>query len=189
MNRTNEETHGEPGGRSGGGGGGRWSSEAPLFCPACGAAARRAEAHFCATCGRGLRERAYAPADSLFASYHQQRNRPATLFDDPATVTTASAAVPARSRVRLRVFDNEGNTSAAIALVLICSSLVPFIGILFCPFAVFAGGFGLFESRFTPRVGGARLATSCIGFGFLIAGAQVLLFQLMSVVCDYHGNC
>jgi len=55
MKRTNEETHGEPGERE------------PFVpdCPACGAKARRADAHFCATCGRGLRERTYAPADSL----------------------------------------------------------------------------------------------------------------------------
>jgi len=164
MNRTNEETHREPDG---------WESAA-LNCPACGATARRTEAQFCATCGRGLRERAYAPADSLLASYHQQRNRPPTLFE-----SSAASGVSVRSAARRRMLDNEGNTSAAIALVLICSALVPFIGILFCPLAVFAGGLGLFEAWLVPRVGGARLAASCIGFGFLIAGAQVLLFQLV----------
>jgi len=164
MNRTNEETHAEePGGRE----------PVAVNCPACGAAARRASARFCATCGRGLRERAYAPADSLLASYHQQRNRPPMLFEStPASVSAPGAA-------RRRVFDNEGNTSAGIALVLVFSALVPFVGILFCPFAVFAGGFGLFEAWFEPRVGGTRLAASCIGFGLLIGGAQVLLFQLI----------
>ena len=80
---------------------------------------------------------------------------------------------------RPRVFDNNGNTSATVALVLIFSALVPFIGILFCPLAVFAGGLGLFEAWLVPRVGGARLAASCIGSGFVIAGAQVLLFRLV----------
>lgn len=167
MNRTNEETHAEkPGGLE----------SVALNCPACGAAARRASAHFCATCGRGLRERAYAPADSLFASYHQQRNRPPMLFESTAA---AAVSVPVQRAARLRLFDNEGNTAAAIALVLVFSALVPFIGILFCPFAVFAGGFGLFEAWSEPRVGGRRLAASCIGFGFLIGGAQVLLFRLI----------
>jgi ribosomal protein L37AE/L43A len=163
MNRTSEETHAEVSGRE----------PQALNCPACGAAARRTGAHFCATCGRGLRERAYAPADSLFASYHQQRNRPATLFESSAVGVSVQGAT------RLRVFDNGGNTSAAIALVLVFSALVPFIGILFCPLAVFAGGLGLFEAWFVPRVGGARLAACCVGFGFLIAGAQVLLFRLI----------
>jgi hypothetical protein len=166
MNRTNEETYAEPGGRE----------AAALNCPACGARARRTEARFCATCGRGLLERTYAPADALLASYHQQRSRPPVLFE-PAAV--AAASVPARSRVGLRVFDNQGNTSASIALVLIWSALVPFIGILFCPLAVFAGGLGLFEAWLVPRVGGGRLAACCIGSGFLIAGAQVLLFQFI----------
>jgi ribosomal protein L37E len=167
MNRTNEETHGELSGRR----------PDALNCPACGARARRTEAHFCATCGRGLHERAYAPADALFASYHQQRSRPPVLF---APAAAAAGGVPAPSRAAgLRVFDNEGNTSASIALVLVWSALVPFIGILFCPLAVFAGGLGLFEAWLVPRVGGVRLAACCVGSGFLIAGAQVLLFQLI----------
>lgn len=164
MNRTNKETQGKSGGQE----------PMALNCPACGAAARRTDAHFCATCGRGLRERTYAPADSLLASYHQQRNRPAMLFE-----AAAAARVPVGSAARVRLFDSGGNTSAAIALVLVFSALVPFIGILFCPLAVFAGGLGLFEAWLMPRVGGTRLAASCIGFGFLIAGAQVLLFRLI----------
>ncbi|HEV2799742.1 MAG TPA: hypothetical protein VGW12_04550 [Pyrinomonadaceae bacterium] len=165
MNRTNagempRETHG--------------GFDPPaLNCPACGAAARRTDAHYCATCGRALRERAYAPADSLLASYHQQRNRPAMLFE------TTAASVSVQSAARVSVFDNGGNVSAAIAFVLICSALVPFVGILFCPLAIFAGGVGLFEAWLVPRVGGARLAACCIGSGFLIAGFQVLLFQLI----------
>ena len=167
MNRTNEETPTQtpaaPRGRE----------SIALSCPACGAAARRAAALFCATCGRGLRERAYAPADALLASYHQQRNRPPVLFEAMGT------SAHMREGARRRMFDNEGNTSAAIALVLVYSSLVPFIGILFCPLAVFAGGLGLFESWLVPRVGGTRLAACCTGFGFLIGSAQVLLFQLV----------
>jgi ribosomal protein L37E len=144
-----------------------------LVCPACGAAARRAAAHFCATCGRGLRERAYAPTDSLLASYHHQHRRPAMLFE----AKTSGVRVQGKPE-RANVFDNEGNTAAAIALVLVCSALVPYIGILFCPLAVMAGGFGLFEARVTPHMGGSRLAACCIVFGFVIAGAQVLLWGL-----------
>jgi hypothetical protein len=93
--------------------------------------------------------------------------------------STAAASISVESAARLSVFDSDGNTSAAIAFVLICSALVPFIGILFCPLAVFAGGVGLFEAWLVPRVGGARLAACCIGSGLLIAGVQGLLFQLI----------
>ncbi len=81
-----------------------------------------------------------------------------------------------RTPLPLTMFAHEGNTAAAIALIMVFSALVPFIGILFCPFAVLVGGFGLLEARFIPGTGGARLAVCCIVFGFLIAGAQVLLW-------------
>jgi hypothetical protein len=142
-----------------------------VSCPACGAAARRASAHFCADCGRGLREHAYSPADSLLASYHQQHSRPAMLIEQELR-----SVRPTEKPEHL--FDNEGNTAAAIALVLVCSALVPYIGILFCPLAIMAGGFGLFEARVMPHTGGSRLAAYCIVFGFVIAGAQVLLWRL-----------
>jgi len=139
-----------------------------LVCPACGARARRTNARFCATCGRGLKDNFYAPADSLLASYHLQHTRPAMLFMRE-TERAERATLPRW------VFASEGNNAAAIALILICSALVPFVGILFCPFAVLVGGFGLLEARFVPGTGGARLAVCCIVSGFLIAGAQILL--------------
>ena len=105
-----------------------------VSCPACGALARRAEAHFCATCGRGLREHTYSPADALLASYHQQYSRPAMLFE-PKTNSSASV----RRKLPAHMFDNEGNAASGIALVLIFSALVPYIGILFCPLAVWPG--------------------------------------------------
>lgn len=79
---------------------------------------------------------------------------------------------------RWQIFAEEGNSSAAIALVLVFSALVPFMGLLFCPFAVMMGCYGLLEARFVPHTGGSRLAICCIVFGVLIAGAQVLLWRL-----------
>jgi hypothetical protein len=150
----------------------RGRDELAVSCPACGVAARRAGAHFCSTCGRGLRERTYSPADALLASYHQQHSRPAMSF------AARTNGVRVERKPRAKLFDNEGNTAAGIALVLVFSALVPYIGLLFCPLAILAGGFGLFESWVVPRTGGSRLAASCIVFGFVIAGAQVLLWRL-----------
>ena len=78
-----------------------------------------------------------------------------------------------------RALAHEGNTSAAIALILVVSALVPFVGILFCPLAILVGGFGLFEAWLVPRVGGARLAACCIAGGFLIGGVQFLLLSMI----------
>jgi len=143
-----------------------------LRCPACGASARRALARFCATCGRNLKDSFYAPADALLASYHQQHRRPAMLFERGATAekTRVWRAFPAH------MFRVEQNTSAAIALIFVFSSLVPYIGICFCPFAVLAGGYGLLEAKFFPQTGGARVAAGCILYGLIIAGAQILLW-------------
>lgn len=89
---------------------------------------------------------------------------------------TSSVRVEAKPHAKM--FDNEGNAAAGIALVLVFSALVPYIGILFCPLAIMAGGCGLFEARLTPRAGGTRLAAYCIVFAFVIAGAQILLWRL-----------
>lgn len=83
-----------------------------------------------------------------------------------------------RQMLPAKMFDNEGNTAAGIALVLVFSALVPYLGILFCPLAIMAGGFGLFEAWVMPRTGGSRLAAICIVFAIVIAGAQVLLWRL-----------
>lgn len=170
MNRTNEQTRrGEASDRN--------TKTNALACPACGAAVRRESAHFCATCGRGLKDNFYAPADSLLASYHLQHTRQGVLFEREMEGTGRAAERTTKPHVSLRIFAHEGNTAAAIALIMVFSALVPFIGILFCPFAILIGGFGLLEARFVPDTGGSRLAVCCIVFGFLIAGAQVLLWS------------
>lgn len=170
MSRNNEQTHMETESSAAAAA----AAVAPA-CPACGARARRASAHFCATCGRGLRERAYSPADALLASYHQQHRRPAMLFEPEPR-----AAGVVRRAPRLRLPPDGGNTSAAIALVLVFCSLVPFYGIMFTPLVVVIGGFGLIEAWLFRRMGGARLAVACIGFGLLIAGVQVLVWSYVS---------
>lgn len=89
-----------------------------------------------------------------------------------------TSSVRVEAKPHAKIFDNEGNAAAGIALVLVFSALVPYIGILFCPLAIMAGGCGLFEARLTPRAGGTRLAAYCIVFAFVIAGAQILLWRL-----------
>jgi hypothetical protein len=77
------------------------------------------------------------------------------------------------------VFDTRATLSAAIALVSSAPRSCLSSASCSARSRCFAGGLGLFEAWLVPRVGGARLAASCIGFGFLIAGAQVLLFRFI----------
>jgi hypothetical protein len=142
-----------------------------VVCPACGAAARRAEAHFCATCGRGLRERAYAPADSLLASYHQQHSRPAMLIEQEMNGTGASRATMSRR------FEESHILTTGSALVIIIFAFVPFIGILFCPCAVVMGASNL--RRAPDFEGRRRVAVFNIVCGILIFGVQAFLWWIL----------
>jgi hypothetical protein len=65
-------------------------------------------------------------------------------------------------------------------------SLFPFFGMVFIPFAVMFGCFGLIEAGLFRRKGGARLAVTCIAFGLLIAGAQVLIWTLLLTYFREH---
>ena len=89
------------------------------------------------------------------------------------------SGVQVRRTLRFKLPPDEGNTPAAIALVMVWCSLFPFFGIIFSPFVVVFGGFGLIEAWLFRRRGGARLAVTCIAFGLFIVGAQVLIWMLL----------
>src|SRR2546423_571895 len=80
------------------------SAAAPRVCPACGARARRAEASFCATCGRTLAED-YFPTDSLRASYRFERG--------PSARKPKQSEVLRRERARGRALAARAHARAA----------------------------------------------------------------------------
>jgi hypothetical protein len=162
MNSLSEPTHEGDSSRGG--------ETGVLTCPACGAAARRASAHFCSTCGRGLREHAYAPADSLFASYHQQHTRPAMLFEQEMS------GVGERRATAVEQFEEPRVLAAGSALVVIIFAFVPLIGVLFCPCAVVMG---VIQLRRAPDSHGRRVAIFNIVFGIFVLGAHAFLWWLL----------
>ena len=169
MNRTNKETQGKSGGRE----------AVVLNCPACGAAARRAEAHFCATCGRGLRERTYAPGDALLASYHQQHSRPAMLIEREMRHSRGDEDKRALSN---KLFDAPCDmiTIGAFAFV-VAAAFVPFVGIVFCLCVVVLGVIGMREARRERHtVDERRRATRRIVLGVVIFGAQMIFLYLLA---------
>lgn len=151
----------------------RGEINAPV-CPACGAEARRAGAHFCSTCGRALRERAYAPADALLASYHLQYSRPPMLIERWMRGGTerAPAALPRTGAPRL--------ITPGSALVVVILTFVPFIDILFCPCAVVLGAANLRRAHLVRAArGGTRVAVFSIACGVLAFGAQSFLWWVL----------
>jgi hypothetical protein len=146
-----------------------------VSCPACGAAARRAGAHFCATCGRGLREHSYAPADSLLASYHLQHSRPAMLIGQ------GMRGVGSERATANRRLEESGVLTGGSALVIIIFAFMPFIGILFCPCAVVMG---VIHLRRATDAHGQRVAVFNIVCGILILGAHAFLWWLLYLMAQ-----
>lgn len=149
---------------------------APVICPACGACARRTEARYCATCGRSLGERGYLPADTLRASYHQQRRHPSLV----------SPHTPHRSCIlRRRLPTGLGwyprpQHATARAYALLNLALVPYLGLLFCPGVIVLGSIGLWRARHAPpRHNSVRTARRCVMLGLIICGAQIFLWWLL----------
>lgn len=158
---------------------GEMSAAQASLCPACGAEVRRRSARFCSTCGRSLDAHGYRPADSLRASYHQHRAR-----------AVVKAATPQRVRARRRIivcagvasqkriFPHNLNAATATALTFVAYSLVPYLGILFCPGAVVMGGVGLFQSRCPEQQAGRRASALSILMGLLLFCVQMFLWLL-----------
>lgn len=171
--------------------GGERSPRAACACPACGATARRAEARFCATCGRSLDGGDYFPTDSLLSSYHQQQRRPTapvlTATPAPARRSRGHADAAPRPRPRLTTmpFDKHNNRASATALAFVTYALVPYLGILFCPGALLWGGVGLLRARRAPHVGGRSASALSITLGLLILCVQVLLWWLLYKVPEW----
>jgi hypothetical protein len=151
-----------------------------LVCPACGATPRRASAHFCATCGRGLREHTYAPADSLLASYHQQHSRPAMLIEQE--MNDISDEEEQRWITNALSDDPRHNMLTVAAFVFAVAALVPFVGILFCPCVVVLGALGLRNARRDAHLRGERRAIYSMVLGVVIFGAQVFLLWLFFLI-------
>lgn len=89
-------------------------------CAACGQVGNRLTARYCSACGQDLNSD-FSPARSLMASYYQQRTRALAVVGrvEPALGTIAR---------------EDGLTAFAFAFVTF--SVVPFLGIMFCPIAL-----------------------------------------------------
>lgn len=145
----------------------RRSVSATLFCPACGTEAKREFARFCRVCGKILFED-YEPLDALRASYRMQGK---TLrFDQKQIQETTS------------LFEENKNSASSTAWAFVVYSLVPYIGILFCPGAILMGGVGIFVSYRKPYLGGARTSVCSILLGFVVLGIQIFLWWLLYII-------
>ena len=136
-------------------------------CTACGTEARREGAKFCLTCGK-LLEEDYQPLDALRASYRLQGK-------------TCLVENAKREEIT-NLFEKNENSAAATAWACGVYSMVPYLGILFVPFAFAVGGFGFLVAHRRPQLGGRRLALACIGLSFVILIFQIFLWWLLYII-------
>lgn len=134
-------------------------------CSACGAETPRDSAKFCRICGKLLIED-YQPLDNLRASYRMQGK--SFQFDKKEEITD--------------LFEENKNSASSTASAFVVYSLVPYLGILFCPGAFVMGSIGAVVSYRNPNIGGGRASVYSIVLSLVIFAIQILLWWLLYIV-------
>jgi hypothetical protein len=146
---------------------------APRICSACGAEIERESAKFCRICGKHLLEE-YQPLDTLRASYRLQgKNFQFEKSDE---------------RGAENLFAENKNSASATAAAFLVYSLVPYLGILFCPGAFVMGGVGIFVSYRKPYLGGGKTSLYSIVLSVVVFAVQIFLWWLLYIIPELGRN-
>jgi hypothetical protein len=80
------------------------------------------------------------------------------------------------------LFETNKNVASESAKALVVYSLVPYLGILFCPFALLTGGFGAFVAYRKPSLGGGRTSFYAAVLSIIIFLIQIFLWWLLYII-------
>ena len=80
------------------------------------------------------------------------------------------------------MFEINKNNVSEIAWASFVYSMVPYIGILFIPFTLIIGSFGIGVSYKYPKAGGKKLALISVGLSFFVLALQILLWWLLYII-------
>lgn len=83
------------------------------------------------------------------------------------------------------MFDPDRNGASAVARAFATYSLIPYLGILFCPGAVVMGASGVFQSYRWLEANGRSAGYTSIAVGIIVLGAQLLLWWLLYKVPEW----
>jgi hypothetical protein len=86
------------------------------------------------------------------------------------------------------LFEENNNSISEIAWAFTVYSLVPYIGILFVPFAVMCGILGLYFYRKTPQIGGRKLSVTSLISSIIILFVHILLWYLLFLIPELARN-
>lgn len=143
---------------------------ADFVCSACGTSATRDFAKFCRVCGKLLLEE-YQPLDTLRASYRLQGKN-----------FQFQTAEKSENEETEHLFEENKNSASSTASAFVVYSLVPYLGILFCPFALLTGGFGILTAYRKPYLGGGKTSVYSIALSVIIFAIQILLWWLLYII-------
>lgn len=145
----------------------RTGVDKPTICSACGAEATRGSAKYCLVCGKLMRED-YQPLDAIRSSHGLQQKH--LKFGETKLHETES------------LFAESKNAFSDMAWACVVYSSVPYLGILFVPFALVTGGLGWYKAYSLPASGGGRLALVCVGLSIVIFFVQIFLWWLLYLI-------
>jgi hypothetical protein len=135
-----------------------------IVCAGCGAEISDRKVSSCPVCEKLLSED-YQPLDIIRSAYRLQKRR---LIADDASAED--------------LFEQNKNHISQTAWACFVYSLVPYLGVLFIPFAVATGGLGYYVSVRRPQMGGGRLAVACISLSVLVLAIQLILWWLLYII-------
>ena len=84
------------------------------------------------------------------------------------------------------LFVTNKNSASTTAMAFVVYSLVPFLGVLFCPGAFIFGGIGFVNSyRYPDQIGRAAAVRSLVA-GTIVLGIQVFLWWLLYLIPELN---
>lgn len=135
------------------------------ICQACGAQARRRFARYCLDCGKNLREE-YQPLDNLRSSYRLQNKD----FQVGATARTDT------------LYEKPENAALELARAFLVYSMVPYLGILFTPGAIFTGSLGAVNAYRRAQSAGVKSSLLTVALSIAVLIVQLMLWWLLYLV-------
>jgi hypothetical protein len=143
----------------------------PIDCAACGAD-EGGDDGVCSVCGKLLSE-GYVPLDMIRSTYRMQGKVFSDTLSDPENL-----------------FEDHRNRNYAsdTAWACIVYSIVPYLGIIFIPFAVVTSAVGYYASARRPYHGGRRSAVIYMSLSFVILAIQLILWSLFYFIPELHAS-
>lgn len=132
-------------------------------CAACGAQQSSKKCK-CEVCGKNLQEE-YHPLDLIRSSYNLH----------------GKSLIP-NSEINENLFEINRNPASETAFACLVYSLVPYVGILFIPFALVAGGYAVINYSLNPQIGGKKLSLLSLLLSFCVLLIQIFLWYLLYLI-------